>query len=304
METMGNANGAYVYEHAIPKNFHRPNKNNGYELEQFIRAKYERKSYFSENAFTEVMSGARKTPQEKDNQVVVSRDEFHAPSSSPQEFFTPAKKLISDDILFGNSSAPPDLEAESSSSSFPFVDQEKVNARNDNRNTSDFFSSTNSTAPSSSSSFSSEGFDFINQHNGNQENFFAAAPQANNDASAESILDLYSSASPLVPSQAAPFQQQQPMAMLSAQQNKGNYNVDLSDVYGRRQNNTVVQQGGYFLGAQGYNRNLNQTNQTNQTMNMNLGNRTNFGQMNQMNQMNLYLNSKKQQQQKQTSFVF
>ena len=56
MEKMGNANARRVYEASLPRDFHRPNESNGSELERFIRAKYERKAYFSEAEYKKVMN--------------------------------------------------------------------------------------------------------------------------------------------------------------------------------------------------------------------------------------------------------
>ena len=53
---MGNDNAKKVYEAKLPKGFKRPNESNGYELEQFIRAKYEKKAYFSQDAYERVMN--------------------------------------------------------------------------------------------------------------------------------------------------------------------------------------------------------------------------------------------------------
>jgi hypothetical protein len=49
MENMGNGKAKELYEQSLPEYFRRPNESDGYALEQFIRAKYERKEYMSKS---------------------------------------------------------------------------------------------------------------------------------------------------------------------------------------------------------------------------------------------------------------
>jgi stromal membrane-associated protein len=50
MEDVGNGKAREIFESALPQNFRRPNESDSYALEQFIRAKYDRKEYMKKDA--------------------------------------------------------------------------------------------------------------------------------------------------------------------------------------------------------------------------------------------------------------
>jgi len=65
MQEMGNGKAREIYEATLPDNFRRPNEGDSYALEQFIRAKYERKEYL----------GRENKPSKASKKKVVQRED-------------------------------------------------------------------------------------------------------------------------------------------------------------------------------------------------------------------------------------
>jgi len=86
MQEVGNAKAKEIYEALIPDNYRRPNENDGYALEQFIRAKYDRKEFMNKEGKTK--------PTKKSTRV--SKTE---PSPSQQERASIASKAPSVDLM-------------------------------------------------------------------------------------------------------------------------------------------------------------------------------------------------------------
>jgi len=53
MQEMGNGRAREIYEANVPENYRRPNENDTYELEQWIRAKYDRKEFMKKDGLKE-----------------------------------------------------------------------------------------------------------------------------------------------------------------------------------------------------------------------------------------------------------
>jgi len=87
MQEIGNGRANEIYEANLPENYRRPNESDSYALEQFIRAKYERRDFVVRE--TKLKSG-------KKNSKVSKQD-----SSPPTEKKTPVNPPSEDLLSFG-----------------------------------------------------------------------------------------------------------------------------------------------------------------------------------------------------------
>eukprot|EP01119_Soliformovum_irregulare_P009263 TRINITY_DN224_c0_g1_i3.p1 TRINITY_DN224_c0_g1~~TRINITY_DN224_c0_g1_i3.p1 ORF type:complete len:534 (+),score=166.20 TRINITY_DN224_c0_g1_i3:26-1627(+) len=105
MQNMGNARAREIYEALLPDNFRRPSENDTYGLEQFIRAKYERREYMRKDQKDPLKSSNGDKPRKKKSES--SRSSNLVTSVSPPPTVVAQPNLIDDFGSFtGSSSAP------------------------------------------------------------------------------------------------------------------------------------------------------------------------------------------------------
>jgi len=96
MQEMGNGRAREIYEALLPDNFRRPNESDNYALEQFIRAKYDRKEFMKDSG----KSTQRKTrPRAASNEAPVQHERrsqtAHREIPKPVQATPPAQDLLS-----------------------------------------------------------------------------------------------------------------------------------------------------------------------------------------------------------------
>jgi stromal membrane-associated protein len=94
MENMGNAAAKEIWEATLPEDYPRPNENDSYALEQFIRAKYERKQWTKKK--NETSSPAPKKKKESSSSAETSPKDQPKDQSKQKE--PAAQDLISLDV--------------------------------------------------------------------------------------------------------------------------------------------------------------------------------------------------------------
>eukprot|EP01114_Cavostelium_apophysatum_P008876 TRINITY_DN2178_c1_g1_i1.p1 TRINITY_DN2178_c1_g1~~TRINITY_DN2178_c1_g1_i1.p1 ORF type:complete len:515 (+),score=112.31 TRINITY_DN2178_c1_g1_i1:158-1702(+) len=84
MQEVGNARAKEIYEYNVPENYRRPNENDTYELEQWIRAKYERKEFMKREA-REKDAGSRRDNRDRDSRENRDRDSRENRDREPRD---------------------------------------------------------------------------------------------------------------------------------------------------------------------------------------------------------------------------
>jgi hypothetical protein len=100
MQEMGNKKAKEIYEANVPEGYRRPNENDTYELEQWIRAKYDRKEFMrrgDKDAREKVERLKKERPRKTEEKKKVEKIEISSQSTKsvqapPAATFTPVKQ--------------------------------------------------------------------------------------------------------------------------------------------------------------------------------------------------------------------
>jgi len=91
MEEVGNGKAREIYEALLPDNFRRPHENDNYALEQFIRAKYERKEFMQNSGKSTTKRSRPRAASNGEPAPAVQKKNQSKAASTPT---APAKNLL------------------------------------------------------------------------------------------------------------------------------------------------------------------------------------------------------------------